>query len=437
MDGLNSLTTALDLLEVETGLGRLARISGSTVRIEGLVREVQLGDRIEVQGRSDTIAGEVIALEKDHVLAALEGNAQGLKVGHGVRHLGRPTLRPTANWLGRVVDPDGCPLDGRPLLPGTTPANLDQDPLPANRRRGLGERLRTGYAVFNTLLPIVRGQRIGIFAGSGVGKSTLLAGLAQTIEVDIIVIALVGERGREVREFVEETLGPEAMSRTIVVAATSDRAPHVRRRCAQSATAIAETFRDLGHHVLLLVDSLTRFCEAHREISISAGETANLRGHPASTAPAIAHLCERAGPGTGSDGDITAIYTVLVAGSDMEEPVADMVRGVLDGHLVLSRDIAERGRFPAVDVVKSVSRSLPKAASRIENEIIKKTRNALAIYAESVLMIRAGLYQKGSDTELDVAVSINEDLETFLSQRNKQTIAEHFERLKKITDQKK
>ena len=435
MDGLNSLTAALHLLEMEAGLGRLASISGSTVRIEGLAREVQLGDRIEVQGRSDSIAGEIIALEKDHVLAVLEGNAQGLKVGQGVRHLGRPPLRPTRNWLGRVIDPDGRPLDGRPLLPGTTAVSLDRDPLPANRRRGLGKRLRTGYAVFNTLLPIVRGQRIGIFAGSGVGKSTLLAGLAQTIEADVIVIALVGERGREVREFVTETLGPEAMSRTVVVAATSDRAPHVKRRCATSATAIAETFRDEGHHVLLLVDSLTRFCEAHRELSISAGETANLRGHPASTAHALAHLCERAGPGTDTAGDITAIYTVLVAGSDMEEPIADMVRGVLDGHVVLSRDIAERGRFPAIDVVKSVSRSLPNAASRVENEMIRRAVNSMATYEGSVLMIRAGLYQKGSDVELDYAVSINDDLEKFLSRRNKQSIAEHFEGLKKVTQQ--
>ena len=432
MDDVIALDTALNDLGAEASLGRLLAVAGASVRVSGLGEEVELGDAIEVLTTGGPLRGEVVLLERGSVQALLEGEGKGIRVGQGVRHAPRPAFRPAAHWLGRVIDPDGLPLDGRPLLPGPTGVPLDRDPPPANLRRGLGARLRTGYAVFNTLLPIVRGQRLGIFAGSGVGKSTLLGGLARTVEADVIVMALVGERGREVQEFVTATLGPDAMARTVVVAATSDRAPQVRRRCARSATAIAETFRDSGCHVLLLIDSVTRFCEAHREVAVAAGETANLRGHPASTANAIAHLCERAGPGENESGDITAIYTVLVAGSDMEEPVADMLRGVLDGHIVLSREIAERGRFPAIDVPRSVSRSLPAAASRVENELIAKARRTMATYQESALMIKAGLYQPGADADLDAAVAANGPLESFLSMMDSRSADDHFRQLKKI-----
>ena len=290
--------------------------------------------------------------------------------------------------------------------------------------------METGLAVMNTLLPLVRGQRVGLFAGSGVGKSSLLADLARGVTADVIVIALVGERGREVRQFTENVLGPEGMARTIVVAATSDRAPQVRRRCAWAATAVAEHFRDKGLQVLLLVDSVTRYCEAHREISVVAGEQANLRGYPPSTAGAIASLCERAGPGVDDAGDITAVYTVLVAGSDMDEPVADMLRGVLDGHIVLDRAIAERGRFPAIDVLRSVSRSLPDAADRGENALIGEARKRFAAYDQAALMIQAGLYERGSDTGIDAAIACREPLEQFLTIKDKRNIAGHFAALK-------
>ncbi len=287
----------------------------------------------------------------------------------------------------------------------------------------MGARVGTGYAVFDTLLPLARGQRIGLFAGSGVGKSTLLAGLARGVAAEVVVIGLVGERGRELRHFVEDVLGPEGMARAVVVAATSDRAPQVRRRCAWAATAVAEHFRDEGRQVLLLVDSVTRFAEAHREVSVAAGEPAALRGFPASTGPAIAALCERAGPGADPQGDITAIYSVLVQGSDMEEPVADWLRGVLDGHVVLDRTIAERGRFPAVDLLRSVSRSLPGVASRAENQLIGEARAHLGVYDRAALMIRAGLYVAGSDPEIDAAVAVQGGLDRFLAQSGMPTPA--------------
>jgi flagellum-specific ATP synthase len=259
---------------------------------------------------------------------------------------------------------------------------------------------------------------VGLFAGSGVGKSTLLSELAQGVAADVVVIAMIGERGRELREFVEETLGPEGMARAVIVAATSDKSPLLRRRCAWAAMVVAEYFRDQGRQVLFLADSITRFAEAHREVALAAGEPPSYRGFPPSLSQQIMALAERAGPGPEGKGDITAIFSVLVAGSDMEEPVADILRGTLDGHVVLDRAIAERGRFPAVDIVRSVSRALPRAASADENALIAQARAALGTYAESELMIRTGLYAEGSDPRLDEAVKLFPQLEDFVTRKS-------------------
>ena len=275
----------------------------------------------------------------------------------------------------------------------------------------------------------MRGQRIGLFAGSGVGKSSLLGHFARALAADVVVIALIGERGRELRDFVEAVLGPEGMTRAVVVAATSDQPAVVRRRCAWAAMCVAEHFRDQGRHVVFLADSVTRFAEAHREVATAAGEAPVLRGYPASTAHAIMSLCERAGPGPQGAGDITAVFTVLVAGSDMEEPVADILRGVLDGHVVLDREIAERGRYPAIDVLRSVSRSLPAAASEPENNLIAQARAALGTYARSETMIRAGLYTPGNDAALDRAVEAWPALDAFLAEAEPQDAGHSFDRL--------
>jgi flagellum-specific ATP synthase len=286
-------------------------------------------------------------------------------------------------------------------------------------------------AVFDTLLPLVRGQRIGLFAGSGVGKSSLLAKFARGVEADVVVIALVGERGRELREFTERVLGPIGMERSVVVTATSDQSPIMRRMCALTAMAVAEHFRDQGKHVLLLVDSVTRFAEAHREVALAGGEGASLRGFPPSLNQAIMGLAERAGPGPEGTGDITAVFSVLVAGSDMEEPVADILRGVLDGHVVLDRRIAERGRFPAIDLLRSVSRSLPEAASEDENEMIAEARKLLGAYDRAEMMIQAGLYTMGSDQLVDRAIKIWPRLDSFLAEASPAMgVAGSFERLK-------
>jgi len=426
------MTASIGRLRQTHPLGRVIGASGGTIEVTGLTQHARLGDRTRVLSGAQTLVAEVIRIQGEVLHLLPEGSAEGISVGDAVR-LDPPLIfAPVEGWIGRVIDPDGLPLDGRPLLPGLTGRNLRAAPPPPHQRRAMGARLETGFAVFNTLLPLVSGQRIGLFAGSGVGKSMLLADLARQVAADVIVIGLVGERGRELRHFVQEVLGPEGMSRTVVVAATSDRAPQVRRRCALAATTVAEYFRDTGAQVLLLIDSVTRFAEAHRELAVASGEPAALRGFPASTGPVIAGLCERAGPGADDSGDITAIYSVLVAGSDMEEPVADMLRGVLDGHVVLDRQIAERGRFPAIDVLRSVSRSLPEAATPAENALIAEARGHLGAYDRAELMIQSGLYSQGNDAVIDAAISCQAALEKFLAQRDKGGIAASFLTLRQI-----
>jgi flagellum-specific ATP synthase len=252
------------------------------------------------------------------------------------------------------------------------------------------------------------------------------------MQADVVVIALIGERGRELRHFVDEVLGTEGLSRSVVVAATSDQSPLHRRRCAWTAMTVAEHFRDQGKSVLFLADSVTRFAEAHREVAVAAGEAPVVRGYPPSTAHQIMALCERAGTGGPGQGDITAIFSVLVAGSDMEEPVADILRGVLDGHVVLDRTIAERGRYPAIDVLRSVSRSLPGVASDAENAILRDARKLLGVYDRNAMMIRAGLYLHGTDPEVDQAIAVWSELDEFVGRSDGQTCAHSFQQLELI-----
>lgn len=427
LDQVLGAVAACDALHLA---GRVAGVAAGMVRIGGLPPAVRLGDRARIVTHQQQLRGEIVRLDQGAAYVLVDGPLDGVSIGDRVIIDPPAVFAPDHGWIGRVIDPDGRPLDGRPLLPGVAPRSVYAPPPPPALRRGLGARLVTDLAVFNTLLPLVRGQRMGLFAGSGVGKSTLLGDLARGNDADVIVIGLVGERGRELRHFIENVLGPEGMARAVVIAATSDRAPQVRRRCALAAMTVAEHFRDSGAQVLLILDSITRFCEAHREIAVAAGELANLRGYPASTSAAIASLCERAGPGAGEMGDITAVFSVLVAGSDMEEPVADMLRGVLDGHIVLDRAIAERGRFPAVDVLRSVSRALPAAANAAENALIAQARAQLASYEQSALMIQSGLYAAGSDRAIDAAIASYPALEQFLMLKDKRGVLAHFAKLR-------
>jgi len=312
------------------------------------------------------------------------------------------------------------------------PRRLHAAPLPAHARRGIGPRLPSGWMVTDTMLPICRGQRLGLFAGSGVGKSTFLGSLAAGMQAERVVIALIGERSREVNDFVRNVLPKSILSKTVIVAATASEPPGAKKRAAYCAMTAAEHFRDQGQNVLLLFDSITRFAEAHRETALVAGETPALNAFPPSTVRVIAELAERAGPGTDGKGDITAIYSVLVAGSDMEEPVADMIRGILDGHIILARDIAERGRYPAIDILRSVSRSLPHAATDEENALIRECRRMFALYEEIAPMLRANLYEFGKDAEADKAIALFALLDKYAGTRNESGIKTAFARLEEI-----
>jgi len=425
--GLENLQAEISSTRAAQPVGRVSAISQGLLEVRGLSEHASVGDLVRVAAQSGKGAlGEIVAVKDDRLSVLTERQLDGLARNSPVVLSGRSQLAPDASWVGRIIDPMGRPLDNRPLLRGLESRPLQGPPPAPIERRGFGVRVDTGLRAFDTLLPIVRGQRIGLFAGSGVGKSSLLARLAQGLEADVIVIALVGERGREVRDFVQNVLGKDGMARSVVVAATSDRSPWVRRRCGWTAMTIAEHFRDQGQHVLLLVDSLTRFAEAHREIALSTGETAALRGHPSSTSHLIPGLCERAGPGTAGTGDITAVFSVLVAGSDMDEPIADMARGVLDGHVVLDREIAERGRFPAIDILRSVSRSLPEAASNEENMMLQEVRRLLGAYARAELMIRSGLYERGSDPIVDRAIAVWPKLDAFIGKLSFDGVAGSF-----------
>ncbi len=428
-DAFDLLRAQLRGIKTAQAVGQIIALGRDCVSISGLDRVAALGDRVRLGG---DLMGEILGVESGRARVLPEGPADGLRLGGAVTHLGPPTLSPHNSWLGRVIDPDGQPMDGRALMPGVRAYPLLAPPPPPAARRGLGQRLRTGFAVFDTLLPIVRGQRVGLFAGSGVGKSRLIAALAEGMTADVVVIGLIGERGREVRDFVAETLGPEGLARAVVIAATSDRPALTRARAAHATMAVAEYFRDQGRNVLVLADSITRFAEAQRDVAAAGGEPFGPNGFPASMAQSIMALTERAGPGVGSQGDITAIFSVLVAGSDMEGPVADVMRGTLDGHVVLSREIAERGRFPAIDLLRSVSRSLPNAAREEENKIIARARHLLGAYDRAEMMLQAGLYSPGSDPVTDGAVKIWGALDAFIGTRAAPDIAQSFDKLRAV-----
>lgn len=426
---LAQLSSKLQRLAPSRPIGRIQAISGGIVTVSG-PETIAVGDQVQFGGlQGGTLGGEVLALKDGAIYLMPNGPLDGLALGQIVRFMGPVGIAPDDSWVGRIVDAYGNPLDGRALNGGGAERGLRAAPPPATARRPLGPRLETGMAALNTMLPLVRGQRIGLFAGSGVGKSTLLANLARGVSADMAVIALVGERGREVKHFVDQVLGSEGMARSVVVAATSDKSALERRRAAWAAMSVAEHFRDQGKHVLFLADSVTRFAEAHREVALAGGEPAALRGFPASATQTIMSLAERAGPGAGTQGDITAIFSVLVAGSDMDEPVADILRGVLDGHIVMEREIAERGRYPAINLLRSVSRSLPAAASPDENQLIGEARRLLGAYDRAEMMIQAGLYSAGSDPVIDNAIRVWPALDAFLAESETESSVESFARL--------
>jgi flagellum-specific ATP synthase len=394
---------------------------GTVTGVAGLVIEsdgpnVGLGEMCLVRStRTEfSVRAEVVGFREHRLLLMPLGETSGLHVGCEVAAVERPLLpRPGPELLGRVLDALGRPFDGLGLLPVDRTEHSNQPPHPLRRQR-IREALPTGVRALDTFVPLGRGQRLGLFAGSGVGKSTLLGMIARGCTADVIVVALVGERGREVREFLEKDLGPEGLRRSVVVVATSDTPAPLRLRAAFTATAIAESYRDQGKNVLLMMDSVTRFAMAQREIGLAVGEPPATRGYTPSVFALLPRLLERSG--VGEQGSITALYTVLVEGDDMNEPVADAVRGILDGHLVLSRQLAHFNHYPAIDVLESVSRLSRDICSPAELEWAARAREHLALYRKNEDLVSIGAYQKGASSALDQAVALQEPLRKFLRQ---------------------
>ena len=408
--------------------GRISSLSGLVIDIDGLSGHVSIGDRVQLLARGGAaVAAEIVGFRRGVAqampFAALDGLGPGSPAlfRTGQRFGAGGTFAVTDAWLGRVLDPLGRPLDGSgPLPAGTRPRPLRTSPPDATQRARLGPRLDVGIRALNCFATCRQGQRLGLFAGSGIGKSSLLAMLARHTACDVAVLALVGERGREVREFLEDDLGRAGLARSVVVIATSDAPPLLRREAAFAAMTIAEYFRDQGKSVLLLMDSVTRFCLALREIGLSSGEPPATRGYPPSVFAELPRLLERAGPGIeradAVAGSITALFSVLVEGDDHNEPVADAVRGFLDGHVVLDRRIAEAGRYPAIDVLRSLSRAVPGCNIAEENALARRARAILALYADMADMVRLGAYRAGSDPTVDQAVALAPRIEAMLCQ---------------------
>ncbi|MFO1129632.1 MAG: flagellar protein export ATPase FliI [Rhodospirillales bacterium] len=416
---IEGLVAALDRLPGHIVYGEVTGAVGLLIEIEGLPKDVCLGDHLCLSGRDGKRReAEIVGFRNGRVLAMPFGATTGLACGARAEiACGSDILFPDHSWLGRVIDAFGRPLDGLgPLAPGNRPSAIRGEAIPAHRRGRVGAKLDLGVRALNAFLTCCRGQRLGIFAGSGVGKSTLLSMMARQTEAEINVIGLIGERGREAREFIEDALGEEGLRRSVVVVATSDQAPLLRRRAAQVTLAVAEYFRDGGADVLLMVDSVTRFAMAEREIGLAVGEPPTTKGYTPSVFAELPRLLERAGPGVAGGGSITAMFTVLVDGDDHDEPIADAVRGILDGHVVLDRKIAEQGRYPPINVLRSVSRSMPGCNTPEETKLVSRARRALAAYDEMADLIRLGAYRPGSDPSIDEAIRLRPGLEAFLAQ---------------------
>jgi flagellum-specific ATP synthase len=431
---LKSLVAAVERLDPLTISGRVAAVNGLLIEARGGLTRLSIGARAEIIRYGEKpLSTEVVGFRDTRALLMPFGPVEGVAPGAEIRiePMGS-AVRPTKSWLGRVIDAFGNPVDGKgPLQQGLAAYPLRAAPPSAHARARVGERLDLGVRAMNAFTTCCRGQRLGVFAGSGVGKSVLLSMLAKNADCDAVVVGLIGERGREVREFIEETLGEEGLKRAIVVVATSDEPALKRRQAAYMTMAIAEYLRDQDMEVLCLMDSVTRFAMAQREIGLAAGEPPTTKGYTPTVFTELPKLLERAGPGP-----ITGIFTVLVDGDDHNEPIADAVRGILDGHIVMERAIAERGRFPAINVLKSISRTMPGCHAPAERQIVSAARQTLAAYANMEELIRIGAYRTGADPQVDRAIALNPALEAFLSQDKDEvtSLEAGFERLAGILD---
>jgi flagellum-specific ATP synthase len=431
MKALAEQIAELDSVEI---YGRVVGVRGLLVEVAGPIHAMPVGARVAIETGRD-IACEVVGFSGSNALLMPFGPLEGVRRGcRAVVRSAAAAVRPSPAWLGRVINAMGEPIDGKgPLPAGPASYGFRNAPPPAHARRRVGAPLDLGVRALNTFVTCCRGQRMGIFSGSGVGKSVLLSMLARNVAADVSVIGLVGERGREVQEFLQDDLGPAGLARSVVIVATSDEPALMRRQAAYLTLAVAEYFRDLGEDVLVLMDSVTRFAAAQREIGLSAGEPPTAKGYTPTVFTELPRLLERAGPGAEA-GTITGLFTVLVEGDDHNEPVADAVRAILDGHIVMERQIAERGRYPAINVLKSVSRTMPRAADPAYLPVVTRARQVMATYADMEELIRLGAYRAGSSAEVDEAIRLHGPLEGFLGQGKDEAtgLGQGYQRLEQI-----
>ncbi len=420
--------TRLQLEEINniqdvTATGTVSAVMGMLIECSGIERFLSVGARCRIEGvqgasGAQNILAEVVGFRDSKALlmpfASIEGIGPGAKVK---LETNASACYPCEAWLGRVINAMGEPVDGKgPIPKGSTPYLLRASPPHAHERKRVKGKLNLGVRAMNTFLTCCRGQRMGIFAGSGVGKSILMSMLARNSQADVNVIGLIGERSRELQEFIEDDLGEEGLKRSVIIVATSSEYALLRKQSAYMTMSVAEYFRDQGKDVLCLMDSVTRFAMAQREIGLSAGEPPTSKGYTPTVFAELPKLLERAGQGKAGQGSITGLFTVLVEGDDTNEPISDTVRGILDGHIVLDRAIAERGRFPAINILRSVSRTMPDCNTSQENALVRVARGLMSTYEDMAEMIRLGAYRKGSDPNVDQAILYYPALENFLRQ---------------------
>ncbi|MEM7679704.1 MAG: flagellar protein export ATPase FliI [Pseudomonadota bacterium] len=425
---------AISQLQDKETFGEVTKILGLLVEIAGFGQSLSIGSMVNLKPTPDkTVPCEVVGFREGHALLMPFGTLEGVGLGcKAVIQDTEPSIMPDDTWLGRVINGLAQPIDGKGSLKnGGHPIPLKNKPPAPHARQRMGEQLDLGIRGVNSFLATCQGQRMGIFSGSGVGKSVLLSMMAKYTEADISVIGLVGERGREVQEFLEDDLGEEGLKRSVVIVATGDEPALMRRQAAYVTLSVAEYFRDQGKQVLCLIDSVTRFAMAQREIGLSAGEPPTSKGYPPTTFGELARLLERAGPGEPGSGSITGLFSVLVEGDDHNEPVSDSVRGIVDGHIVMERAIADRGRYPAINILKSISRAMPDALTDDQNAVIKRAKQIITSYEDMAELIRLGAYRRGSDPKVDEAIEIYPHIEEFLSQHKSEntSIEEGFQRL--------
>lgn len=433
---VESYLSEIDRLKTTRLFGRVVTVMGLLVECAGLEHMLSIGSRCEVIARDGRpVECEVVGFKPGKVLLMPFTSLEGIGPGCVVQVTENDSVAyPDTSWLGRVISASAQAIDGgAPLVQGRHSYPLRASPPPAHRRNRVGGKIDLGIRAINTFLTCCMGQRMGIFAGSGVGKSILMSMLARYSTADVNVIGLVGERGREVQEFIQEHLGEEGLARTVLIVATSDESALMRRQAAYLTMTVAEYFRDQGKQVLCMLDSITRVAMSQREIGLSAGEPPTSKGYTPTVFAELPKLLERAGPGEG-EGSITGLFTVLVEGDDHNEPVADAVRGILDGHIVLDRAIAQRGRFPAINVLHSVSRTMPACNSEEENTVVDRARTLLTLYDDMEEMVRLGAYRKGSDPDVDAAIHYFPALESFLAQRidEKSDLTSGYQQLQQI-----